>query len=75
MLIRLIVAGFTVLLYDISLTFENELQSVWNSRRNILVKFLYLMNRYGTLAYTLFYVVGMFHLEIDELLCLTRCFL
>jgi len=56
----LTLAGFTVLIYDIFLTMDEEILSVWKTRRLSIVKFLYLMNRYGTVAYTLFYVVALY---------------
>ncbi|KAL5518323.1 hypothetical protein ACEPAH_5 [Sanghuangporus vaninii] len=52
----LTLAGFTVLLYDIFLTFGDEVTVVWGSGHWTVVKVAYLLNRYGACFLAMFYL-------------------
>lgn len=40
-------AAFAVLLYDIFLTFADEVQVIWSQKRFTIPKLAYVINRYG----------------------------
>ena len=55
----LTVAGVVVLLYDLFLTFPDELQYVWR-RRLSFRKLVYIINRYGMVSTMIYYLSGMY---------------
>ena len=52
---QILVAGITILLYDILLTLNDELQIIW-MRKKTLPHIAYLVNRYGVLFLDMFLV-------------------
>ncbi|KAI5119019.1 hypothetical protein M0805_001878 [Coniferiporia weirii] len=52
----LTLSGFTVLLYDVFLTFSDEYEIIWSSRHWTLPKIAYVINRYGAIALSIFYL-------------------
>ena len=50
------VVGFSVLLYDIFLTFGTEVQVIWSKRGLVLPKVAYIVNRYGACITCMIYL-------------------
>lgn len=56
-----LVVGLTVLVYDALLTLPNEIYFVWLSpgrKTSTATRIAYVMNRYGTIAMSIFFVAG-----------------
>lgn len=52
----IIVAGVTVLFYDVLLTLAQEVQYVWSKGRWTFPKIAYIINRYGMCSLSLFFL-------------------
>lgn len=61
-----IVAGYTVLLYDILLTFCDEIRYVWHESHLPLTRLAYVVNRYGMVCLAMLYLFS----KIFSSLCL-----
>ena len=50
------VAGFTIMIYELFLTFEAEFPIVWKAQRWSYPKVAYILNRYGGIGLNLYYL-------------------